>query len=168
MTHAQTRTPRDENLEIEPLRSLPDALSFRIARLAAINERMAGQIFRSEFGISLNEWRVIGITGALQPVTFSAIRELLYFDKGQLSRVIRSLSDRGLIISATSPSDARQIELRLSETGEAIHREALEFTAKRNAIMAEVLTTEERSEFRRLLDKLVTHNAQKLEEKLAR
>lgn len=168
MTQAEARAQLAESMEVEPLRSLLDALSFRIARLAAINERMAGQIFRSEFGISLNEWRVIGITGALQPVTFSAVRELLYFDKGQLSRVIRSLSDRGLIISETSPSDARQIELRLSEDGEAIHREALEFTAKRNAIMADVLTTEERSEFRRLLDKLVTHNAEKLEEKGAR
>lgn len=168
MTLAGYHTPPAENVEIEPLQSLLDALSFRIARLAAINERMAGQIFRSEFGISLNDWRVIGITGALQPVTFSAVRELLYFDKGQLSRVIRSLSDRNLIVSNTSSSDARQIELRLTEAGETVHREALRFTAKRNAIMTSVFTADERSEFRRLIDKLVTHNVEKLEKSRAK
>ncbi|MEY8839904.1 MarR family winged helix-turn-helix transcriptional regulator, partial [Cribrihabitans sp. XS_ASV171] len=143
MTLQDTARTDEDPGERRPINSVLEAVSFRISRLAAINERAGGHVFRSAFGISLNEWRILGITAALQPVTFGAIRAMLVMDKGQLSRVVKALIERKLIESRSASGDARQIELSLTEAGQALHAQAIEFTVERNAVMGSVLSDEE-------------------------
>lgn len=148
-----------------PIETLLDALSFRISRLAAINERAGGHHFKSEFDLSLSEWRILGVTAAKQGVAFSELRDILLLDKGQLSRTIKSLSKRGLVETRKSESDARQIELSITAEGQALHDRALGFTVERNAVMGAVLTDAEWSELDRLLGKLIDHNQRLLAER---
>lgn len=162
MTSLKTEKPEPEKAMYRPIATLMDALSFRISRLAAINERAGGHHFKSEFDLSLSEWRILGVTAAKQGVAFSELRDILLLDKGQLSRTIKSLSARGLIQTRKSRSDARQIDLSITETGQALHERAIGFTVERNAVMGAVLTDAEWSEFDRLLGKLIDHNQRML------
>lgn len=141
-----------------PIRTLLDALSFRLARLVALNQAAGSLHFRNAHGLSLNEWRVLGLVNALSPVTPGAIRRKLLMDKGQLSRTIKGLTDRGLLEPRPASRDARSVELRLTEAGQALHDEVLVFTAERNEAVVEPLTREECDEFLRILEKLTVHN----------
>jgi DNA-binding MarR family transcriptional regulator len=141
-----------------PIATILDALSFRISRMAAINERAGGHFFKSEFDLSLSEWRILGVTAAMHPLTFSTLRDILLIDKGQLSRTIKSLSVRGLIETRKSETDARQIDLLITDAGQTLHETVLRFTVERNAEMGAALSDGEMAEFDRLLDKLIDYN----------
>lgn len=56
------------------------------------------------------------------PITSSALAELLYIDKGLLSRTVRSLEDLGLLERAPDPTDGRSSLLSATTAG----RERLE------------------------------------------
>ena len=141
-----------------PINSLLDALTFRLERLVAVNDRVGSIKFKETHGLSLNEWRVLGLTSAMSPATISAIRKVLVMDKGQLSRVVARLTDKGMIRSRPASDDARSVELVLTEKGEVLHAEVLKFTAERNDKVVEGLTPEECCEFLRILQKITAHN----------
>lgn len=141
-----------------PISSILDALTFQLARLVAINYRNGSHWFRKEHDLSLNEWRVLGLTRALEPVTVQNIRNTLLMDKGQLSRVVKQLSARGLIRSAPSAADARAVVLTTTATGQQTHDKVLAFTAERNEAVVAPLTPQECDELMRLLAKISSHN----------
>jgi DNA-binding MarR family transcriptional regulator len=142
-----------------PIRSIRDALSYRIARMAAINARAGNIYLQLELGLRLNEWRVMGLIAAGGWASFSAIRDELLIDKGQLSRVVRSLVDRGLLKSRPLVSDSRQIILALTAEGRVLHDRAICFTEERNEKMVSVLTAKECLLLHDMLERLIQHNA---------
>lgn len=158
MTDTLKKTPPGEGGACCSLSSLPEALSFRISRLAAISERAGGQYFKREFDLTLAEWRILGLTATAGMITFACLRDTLLLDKGQLSRTIKALVARGLIETRKSETDSRQIDLHITPAGQELNDRALRFTSERNAVMAGVLTGEECAEFGRLLDLLIEHN----------
>lgn len=141
-----------------PISTILDALSFRLARLNTLNERIGSGHFRKQFNMSLNEWRVLGLTSALEPLSFHRMRDLLLIDKGQLSRVVSRLTERDVIESRPCRMDGRSIELITTEAGRAMHDDMIAFTAERNEAVVEALSPEECAEFLRLLTKITRHN----------
>jgi len=144
---------------------LSQAMSFRISRLAAINERTGANRFKNEFGLSLSEWRMIGLVAQSDPATTSQIRETLLLDRGLLSRTVKELCARNLLITTPSPDDRRQTLLSLTDEGRTIHQACIAFTDERNHSMASVLTAEEQKEFSRMLDLMIEHNAELLKQR---
>jgi len=144
------------------IESLTAALSFRISRLSAINERLGAHHFRNEMGVTLSEWRVLALAAEGDPATTIAVRETLLLDRGLLSRIVKGLSDRGLLVSEASPTDKRQTQLLLTADGWELHERCIAFTNERNTYMASVLNPYERTEFERMLDLLIKHNTKLL------
>lgn len=138
-------------------------LTFRLARLVAVNERSGNRWTRSEFGLSLNEWRVLGLTNAMEPVRTGRIGRLLLMDKGQLSRIVHKLADDGLIRTRPSEEDARSVDLEMTDKGRKLHDHTLARAAARNDVVVETLTRAECAEFMRLLQKITEHNEQLLD-----
>ena len=140
-----------------PIDSLMDALTFRLARLDALNAHVGGLKFRETYGLSLKEWRVIGLVHAFEPATFGQIRKYLLIDKGQLSRTVRRLTDQRILLSQTAADDARRTELSLTPEGRRLHDRLLAFTAERNEIVVSTLTPEECRDFLRILAKITDY-----------
>lgn len=140
-----------------PIHEITDALSFKLARLNAINERAGSYYFKAYHDITLNQWRILGLIAAMQPVRSREVRDRLYMDKGQFSRVVKQLTERGLIVATPASSNASAIKLRLTEAGSKLHAVLIRFTAERNARTASVLTPKECQTFLRLLDKVGDH-----------
>lgn len=143
-----------------PIATLLDALTFRLARLNALNERAGSRYFRDACQMSLNEWRVLGLTRALAPLSVQRLRDILLMDKGQLSRTIRQLTERGLITSRPLDGDGRAIQLDATEAGLSLHDQILAFTRERNEAVVGALTPAECRTFLHLLDKISRHNEQ--------
>ena len=98
------------------------ALPARIEAVRAFNRFYTRRIgvlheglLQSKF--SLTETRVLWEFAHCDSTTASALARELDLDAGYLSRLLRSLRERGLIRSERSKEDARHVELRLSAAG---------------------------------------------------
>jgi DNA-binding MarR family transcriptional regulator len=131
-----------------------DLLTFRIAMLAATNDRVGQSWLRSDFGLSILEWRVIGLTAALEPVRFGTIARRLLVDKGQLSRLVKGLVERGVIRTAPDDEDQRTMRISITDAGRVMHRKALGKAFARNDRIVSAMTREETEMLFQLLDKL--------------
>lgn len=136
------------------IRDIRDLLSFRVAMLAAASDRVGQQWLSKEFDLRLQEWRVLAIVAAMEPVRFLEVARTLLVDKGQLSRLVKSLSTRGLIDTETDPEDQRTIQLRVTEDGRAFHDRVLDRALQRNERLVSAFEPDELDAFFVLLDKL--------------
>lgn len=98
------------------------ALPARIEAVRAFNRFYTRRIgvlheglLQSKF--SLTETRVLWELAHCESTTASALARELDLDAGYLSRLLRSLRERGLIRSERSKADARHVELQLSAAG---------------------------------------------------
>jgi DNA-binding MarR family transcriptional regulator/GNAT superfamily N-acetyltransferase len=103
-------TPTDTVLpaRIEAVRAFN---RFYTRRIGVLHEGL----LQSKF--SLTETRVLWEFAHCESTTASALARELDLDAGYLSRLLRSLRERGLIRSERSKEDARHVELRLSAAG---------------------------------------------------
>lgn len=136
-----------------PTHDIRDLLAFRIARIAAANDR-AGQIWaRKKFGVKITEWRVLGLVHAIEPARFSSVADELQMDKGQLSRVIKSLTAKGLLTTDAVSSDQRTFFLKTTDEGRDLHDRLFEFAKQRNEMIISEMSHAEVDGFSRLLHK---------------
>jgi DNA-binding MarR family transcriptional regulator/GNAT superfamily N-acetyltransferase len=70
-------------------------------------------------GFSLPEARLIYELAARGEITAAALAADLSLDPGYLSRLLRSLVDRGLVVRTPSPDDGREMRLALTAAGNA-------------------------------------------------
>ena len=134
--------------------AMSDVVAFRLARLVAAHERDVTYWFNKKFELSLIEWRVLGLANEFEPVVFKDIRSMLNIDKGQLSRAIKKLVNKNILLTNTSMTDARLVEIHTTVKGKKLHDEALKFSIIRNELIVENLTKLECQEFFRMLEKL--------------
>ncbi len=145
----------NKNDTIHPkINAISDGLAFKLARLVALHERDGNHSFSKKFGLSLNEWRVLGLANENEPVFFRDIRRSLNIDKGQLSRAIKQLVKKDILVSKESDLDARLIEVSTTPKGKKLHDEMLRYSAERNEIIVQDLMKSECNELFRLLEKI--------------
>ena len=135
-------------------RDIRDLLGFRLALLTTISDRKAQAQISAKFGMNLGEWRALGAIKAWGPATLADLARSLYQDKGQLSRTIKSLSQRGLVSSAFGPQGRRSPIFQLTAEGRRWHDRMLRYAAERNAHLLDALTARERTQIFVILDKL--------------
>lgn len=134
--------------------AISDGLAFKLARLVAIHERHGNYNFSKKFNLSLNEWRVLGLANEMEPVFFRDIRIMMNIDKGQLSRAIKQLVKKEILLSTESKEDARLIEITTTLKGKKLHDKMLKFSVERNEEIIQGLTSEDLREFCRILEKI--------------
>jgi DNA-binding MarR family transcriptional regulator len=105
--------------ELKTFRTLA---SFRLHVLARLSERFSEQFYQREFGLSLLECRMIGITGGFGQVSFKRVCEEANLDKSHASRLVDRLIKRRLLLKVSNPSDQRSVMLTLSGAGRECHR----------------------------------------------
>ena len=100
----------------------------------------------------MNEWRVLGLANEMEPVFFRDIRIMMNIDKGQLSRAIKQLVKKEILLSTESKKDARLIEITTTLKGKKLHDKMLKFSVERNEEIIQGLTSEDLREFFRILE----------------
>lgn len=132
-----------------------DLLTFRIAILAATNDRIGHSWMVGRYGVRIMEWRALALIATMQPVAFGDLVRALRIDKGQLSRLLKALGDKELVTATPDPADRRVKHMRLTPRGRAVHDEVFAEAHRRNArIVSAALTPEETRTLFALLDKL--------------
>jgi len=113
-----TTLAQDDFLPRDSRRSLPIALlRAREAVMGHFRPMLAAH------DLTEQQWRVIRILGEAGTVDASEIAERAFILAPSLTRIIRSLEERGLIIKAKDEADGRRVLLKIAPAGlEIIHQ----------------------------------------------
>lgn len=145
------RVDRARHPAVDDIREL---LTFRLAMLAAAGDRLGHGWLRREFGLRLQEWRVLGVVTAMAPVRFGTVSQALLLDKGQLSRLVKALASRDLLEARADAQDARTHRLLPTPAGRRLHDAVLPRALERNQRVLAALTPAEAATLFGLLDRL--------------
>jgi len=137
---------------------ISELLTFRLARLVAVNDKAGARWMNSNFNIKLNDWRILGLVHEFGPVRVGLIADILMLDRGQVTRVVQGLVQRGLLESTAGKTDARSTELTLTEPGKQVQQQIMKFASDRNKQVVAPLSKEETEQLFAILDKLIEHN----------
>lgn len=130
-------------------------LTYRVSQLGFRLNRQAAHLLRRGSGLKLPEWRVIALLASHRRLNAAGIEELTGTDRGLLSRTVRALELRGLVVSHRSQKDRREVYFKLTPAGRQIHRQQLPLMQARQEHLLGALTVEERRLVFRIVDKLL-------------
>ncbi|WP_108260563.1 MarR family winged helix-turn-helix transcriptional regulator [Mangrovicoccus ximenensis] len=97
-------------------------------RLSVAAERASeglARLYRSRFGISVAEWRVLAHLEHSGNVSVRDIEARVALEKSKVSRAATRLEAAGYIAKAVDPADRRLVQLSLTEEGRALMAEIL-------------------------------------------
>lgn len=133
---------------------LGDYLPYRLAIASNQVSSMVAHRYQTRFGLTIWEWRVIAILGEGRPVTAQALCDSTAMDKVSVSRAVRSLADRGLIIRSSVAGDRRARLLSLTPSGQTIYAEITPVALEAERALLAGMTAEETALLSQLLDRL--------------
>jgi len=130
-----------------------ELLSFRLARLANTISRSAALRLRREFDVSIGEWRTIALVGEGQ-LSPNEIARKSNLDKGQVSRIVATLVERGLMEREGAPARGRANPLRLTAEGKALYKGLMKIARERDVTFLAALTDTDARALHEALGKL--------------
>lgn len=114
--HGQGISTRTE-LELE--RFLPYVMN----QLADQISTGLSHIYAHEFGLGIPEWRIIANLAQTRVLNARQIVDRTGMEKSRVSRAVRRLMDRGLVIGRRKEADNRAVDLALTADGVALYRQ---------------------------------------------
>lgn len=145
-------------------RIITDLLSSRLHNLAGLSAASASLRVQRKFGLTLLEWRSIGMLGAYAPLSLKELARRAALDKSYASRTVSALIERGLVVSERSDTDARAVLLSLTKAGDALYRKVIVDANARNERLLRPLSPEQRKMLMEMLAVLTTSARDVLDE----
>jgi len=131
-----------------------DLISYRLSRTAGLMSRGAALRYRRELDVSLGEWRAVALLADGAPQSLIQLSRAAGLDKAQMSRVVASLTRRGLVLRELSPHSRSAVALSLTRRGREIYAGLIAAAAERDQAFRAALTPEELAALESALDKL--------------
>jgi DNA-binding MarR family transcriptional regulator len=105
-------------------------------------------------GLTPTEASVLGLISTRGPIGLAELADLEGLNPTMLSRVLRTLSDRGLIRRRPSPRDQRAVEAEATARGSAVHAQIQELRIRIVAQSLDRISTSSRDAIVRVLPNL--------------
>ena len=111
-----------ENLDAEPLPAVAESLPVRLMRAREAVMIRIRPVLRVH-GVTEQQWRVLCTVRDLQETEITALADRVFLLPPSLSRILRDLEARGLMLRRSSVQDQRRVLVSITPEGEAlIHR----------------------------------------------
>ena len=108
-------------------------LTYRLARLQSQLSAQATDILKQHTKISLSEWRVLALLTD-PTITFQKdVLKAMGLDKAQISRTLKRLSEKKLIILTSDKQDQRNRLVTITDEGKALVQKMVPIMLKRQA-----------------------------------
>ena len=114
----------------------------------------ATYILRKHCGISLVEWRIILLADMNPNATLTKMAEISGMDKGQLSRKIRSLIEKGLLVSSQDKRDQRKQVLTTTAEAESMLDKMMPILQERQEFLTKGLSQSDLDAYYRVMEHL--------------
>ena len=131
-----------------------DFLSMHFANLSALFHRKVTRRYLEPFDIGLPEWRTLTILARHAPISTRALRSISEMDKGQMSRALVVLAERGLVSRDSDASHMVRQTITLTDAGRALYRKIMPDARRGQAMLLLSLTAGERKALHSALIKL--------------
>lgn len=108
-------------LPMQPSSTLQQFLPYLLSITSnAVSGRIALE-YRSRFGLSVPEWRVMAVLGDAGPLTQRDLTQRTLMDKVAVNRACKVLEERGFAVRQPNETDGRSHLLELTAEGRTIH-----------------------------------------------
>ena len=108
--------------------TLYSLVSMRMIRLFVLLRKSGIMAQRRQFGLSETEWRIMTQLGDAAPLSLNGLADAMLQDRGQLSRAVKSMVERGLLTRERKPGGP-EIEIDLSDQGRTIYGRMIEWVS---------------------------------------
>ena len=138
--------------------ALSAMLSMRIVHLFLLLRRTSATMQPSELVLSRLEWRVMTQLDGTKPLSLSALADRLMLDRGQLSRAVKGMVERGLLTRGRKPGGP-EIEIDLSSEGLGIRSAMIDRAGDRDRYLTEGLDSEEQAAAFKVIEHMIVRAA---------
>lgn len=138
----------------KPILQLANFLPYKINTLAKRISTNLSTVYEDDFSISLPEWRVVATLGSEHKITASEICALTFMDKVQVSRAIKNLRTKALILEEIDERDNRAKYVSLSASGEELYKSIVPKALAWEGDLLAVLSDDEREMLTAIVNKI--------------
>jgi DNA-binding MarR family transcriptional regulator len=101
--------------------SIFDLLNFRIAEFFGLSGSLVTRLCEGQYGITREAWQFIAMLAALGPMSPSDLATETTVDRSQVSKTLKTLSAKKLILRRAVLGDGRRVTVALTEAGQAMY-----------------------------------------------
>ncbi len=105
--------------------SIDNFLPYRLVLVARKVSECLSEVYKEEFGITISEWRILAHLGEYKGLNAKSIGERAGMDKSMVSRAIKQMQDKGLLVKKKNEEDSRANNLVLSDEGLALYHKVV-------------------------------------------
>ena len=147
-------TRKREMTGSDPVLDLDHYVPGLITHLANKLSRSASAIYRRNFQVGINEWRVMSQLALAPWVAANQVCGVIGIDKSVVSRSLTCLEARGLVEGREAPGTPRRRLMALTEAGRALHDQMISVALERERRLLACLSAQERDSLVHMLDRL--------------
>jgi DNA-binding MarR family transcriptional regulator len=145
--------------------SLYGLVSMRMIRLFVMLRKSGVLAQRRQFGLSETEWRIMTQLGEAAPLSLNGLADVMLQDRGQLSRAVKSMVERGLL-TRERKRGGPEIEIELSSEGRAIYARMVEWVHQRDRVLTAGIPQEDVALVWRVLGEMMERAQTMVDEEL--
>lgn len=134
--------------------NLSEYLPFYVIAIANRWTATSSRTYLRRFGIGIVEWRAIASLGALGVASSLDVVNLVGTDPASVSKAVNNLEARGLVVPVKGKFAGRTKPYELTQRGRGLFREMRQLALRRQDVLTDLLTSDERSQLIGLLKKL--------------
>jgi homoprotocatechuate degradation regulator HpaR len=108
-----------------------------------------------EHGVTEQQWRVLRALNETDALTAAALSHECVILAPSMTRILRTLSDKDLVVVVRSPLDGRELQISLTRTGRRLIAEMGPISERQYALIRERLDPERLEQLYRLLHEFV-------------
>jgi DNA-binding MarR family transcriptional regulator len=129
-------------------------VSMRMVILFSLMRRSTTLTQRRDFGLTEIEWRIMTQVNETSPLSLNRLAEMLVQDRGQLSRAVKGMVERGLLSRARKPGGP-EIEIGLAPGGSELRARMTERALQRDAFLTEGIDEDDLAATRRVIEIMI-------------
>ena len=137
-------------MNVKPSLQPTDLSSFVTYRMARTQNKLNAQataLLKAHSDLSLVEWRVISLVRLHDGASMSNIASAFQMDKGQLSRKVAAMTQKGLLRFVPDEEDHRMHHLHLTDEAEALASRLTPIMRKRQPLLVDGVSQQDLDTF---------------------
>lgn len=137
-----------------PAMMLNSFIPYRMANLANSISQACSKIYKDEFNITVSEWRILARLAEHDKLNAKDIGKVTFMDKSKVSRAVKILEEKGLLLKEKNESDNRASYLSLTEEGQTLYSQIAPKALEWEKELISILDASEYRDLMRIMEKL--------------
>lgn len=161
----QDQSPSSREYDaIANIATMEDYVTYRVGRLGRMLAREIARTCAEQWDISLPQYRILTCLSYFPDIPMRELTDRTQMDKGQVSRVVNEMEQRGLVSRDSDARDKRRSLLSLTRAGNTLARKTRSTAHDHQRELMSLLSQEELETFYELLGRLTDHTRGRLQD----